>query len=323
MDKKICSRCGQEIPDGEGLPCPECGKEAGCKSMKRRCCFAGVAVLLVIAGAVLWRAHAVAWDFSWAALTGRPVAMVNGEAVSRADFCERARIHRAMVERQYGKGLFAGDEGKGLLAELESDVLEKMIGERLVEQESRRLNLAVSDEQVRQALDAIGQEVYGSRENLQASLREEGISPEYLSGHIRNMLLRKEVEQAQRAGEVNGSSPPGLWLIRARQEARITLNKAIDPSRTPTRGAGSCCGSSGDAGRGGCGAAQPSGSEAAPELRNEAAAAALAAYRKANPAGKDPQTRITDYGCHLQVDIEEGGKVVRSYNVQGGTVSEI
>jgi hypothetical protein len=279
-------------------------------------------VLLLTAGALLWRAQAQGWDFSWAALTGQPVAVVNGEEISRAAFGERLAMTRGMLERQYGKGLFAGEEGQGLLAELGSDVLEKMIGERLVEQEARHRNLAVSDEQVRQTLDAIGKEVYGSPENMQASLREEGISPGYISGHIRNMLLRQAVEQAERAGVAGSSARPGFWLAQARQEAKITLNRAVGPSRAFARGAGSCCGSAGAESAGGCGGGT-AGSQAAPELEKAAAAAALAAFGNTNAGAKGLRTKVTDYGCHLQVDIEEGGKVVRSYNYQNGKVSEI
>jgi hypothetical protein len=50
-----------------------------------------------------------------------------------------------------------------------------------------------------------------------------------------------------------------------------------------------------------------------PVLKSEATAAALAEYRKTNPAGQGEETRVIDYGCHVRVDIVKGGKVVRSY----------
>ena len=60
-----------------------------------------------------------------------------------------------------------------------------------------------------------------------------------------------------------------------------------------------------------------------PELKEKASAAALDAYHKTNPAGKGVEAQVTDYGCHVQVDIEQDGKVVKSYAYQDGEVVEI
>ncbi|MDA8124206.1 MAG: SurA N-terminal domain-containing protein [Deltaproteobacteria bacterium] len=325
MDQNRCEHCGTEIPDGDGPVCIVCKGSSGRTRFARR--WFGIAGILLLslaaAGLLVWRAQAEGWDFSWTALTGKPVATVNGEAIPRAEFRERLRVTRGMVERQYGKGLWGGEDGKGLLAELEADVLEKMIQDRLVRQEAKRLNLSVSDEQVKAAINAIGREVYGSEESFQASLKEEGISPGYLFGHIRSRLLRQEVEKAKLDEAVNSGAPLGFWLVRARQEAQISLNGTVGPFPAPARNTASCCDPGGAASSGGCGGSGSPGGEVAPELRNEAAAAALAAFRKTYPAGKAPQARVTDYGCHIQVDIEEGGKVLRSYSYQDGAVSEI
>jgi hypothetical protein len=291
-------------------------KEEG-KSAKTRWLFVGIGgvVLLLIAGVGLWRGQAEGWDFSWAGLTGKPVAMVNGEEVSRVAFRERLEVSRGMLERQYGKGLFSGKQGRAVLAELETDVLERMIQERLVSQEAKRLNIDVTDAQVQQELEAIGKEVYGSLESFQASLKEEGISLEYLFGHIRTLLLRKEVDKANLATAVTSGSPLGSWLARARQEAKIEIYKTAGLTRG-AGGTGSCCDLPGAAN-----GSAAAGKGTAPELQNEAAAAALAAYRKANPDVKDAQAKVTDYGCHMQVDIEQAGRQLKSYIYQNGQVT--
>ena len=161
----------------------------------------GTVVILILAGAVYSYGEKNAWEFTWDALLGRPAAVVNGEPVARSALRERMDISRRMVERQYGKELFAGERGRALLAELERDVLEKMVEERLVAQEARRLKITVGDERVRQELQTIGREIYGTWEKFQASLREDGISPEYLAAHVRNLLLFREVNKAK--------APPG------------------------------------------------------------------------------------------------------------------
>ena len=58
-------------------------------------------------------------------------------------------------------------------------------------------------------------------------------------------------------------------------------------------------------------------------MKNKAGASALEAYRKANPGEKGLETEVTDYGCHIQVDIQKGGKIVKSYSYRDGAVSEI
>jgi hypothetical protein len=288
------------------------------KNTKRRWWFAGAggAVLLLIAGAVLWRAQAEGWDFSWAALTGTPVAVVNGEGISRDAFRERLGISQGMLERQYGRGLFSGEQGSAVLVELQSEVLERMIQERLVSQEAKRLNISVTDTQVKEELEAIGKEVYGSAENFQASLKEEGISPGYLFSHIRTLLLRKEVDKA-RAVATAGGVPSGYWLVQARQEAKVDIYKTAGLAQA-AGGAGSCCDLPGAAGENEAG-----GKGQTADPKSQAAQAGLAAFQKANPGAKGAQARVTDYGCHMQVDIEQAGKLVKSYIYQNGEATAL
>ncbi len=132
----------------------------------------GTVVILILAGAVYSYGEKNAWEFTWDALLGRPAAEVNGEPVTRSALRERTDVSRRMVERQYGKELFAGDRGRALLAELERDVLEKMVEERLVAQEARRLKITVGDERVQQELQTIAQ----------GDIREPGKSSRRASG---------------------------------------------------------------------------------------------------------------------------------------------
>jgi len=60
-----------------------------------------------------------------------------------------------------------------------------------------------------------------------------------------------------------------------------------------------------------------------PGLKEKAGAAALGEYHKTDPAGQGVEARVTDYGCHVQVDIEKGGRVVKSYAYQDGEALEL
>jgi hypothetical protein len=59
------------------------------------------------------------------------------------------------------------------------------------------------------------------------------------------------------------------------------------------------------------------------QTESEAKKAALEAFQKGHPADQGVSARVTDYGCHIQVDIQKEGKVVKSYSYQGGKAFEI
>jgi hypothetical protein len=314
-------RCGTEIPEGDGGHGADGRGETGRKTSRRRWYWAAGIGFFLTAGVLLWHARAGVWDFSWDALTGKPVAVINGDPVPRQEFRERLAISRIMLERQYGKDLFAGEKGRALQADLERDVLEKMLEDRLVAQEARRLNVRVSDERVREEMEAIGREIYGSPEKFQATLKDDGIPKQYLFDHIRNLILRQEVAKGKTPSGADTDESLGVWLIQARQDAGVTVYRAVGSSRSPSPGGSSCCGSGGGGSGGGmdgCGVSGAPAGAVDPELKGAASAAALAEYRKINPAGQGVETRVIDYGCHIQVDIEQGGKVVRSYTYQDG-----
>jgi hypothetical protein len=321
---KQCSRCGKVVVREDGEYCPDCMSGVKSKLASGRLLLMGAVVILMLAGAVYSYGERSTWEFTWDALLGRPAAEVNGEPVARSALRERMDISRRMVERQYGKELFAGDRGRALLAKLERDVLEKMVDERLVAQEARRLKIAVGDERVQQELQTIGREIYGNWEKFQASLREDGISPEYLADHVRNLLILREVNKAKASPGDDPNRYAIPWLAQARANANIIVGKTASPNSAAFWGAASCCGPGGGCGAGGgCDGTRASGGGVAPELKEKASAAALGEYRKKDPGGQGLEARVIDYGCHVQVDIEKGGRVVKSYAYQDGKAFEL
>lgn len=326
MDRR-CSVCGKEHPGDSGSICPGCGSEIRGRS-KKHLWYSGIAVVILsLAGAVYLFAETNAWEFSWDSLLGRPAAQINGEQIPWSEARERFKITRLMMEKEYGKELFAGERGNAYLRDLERDVLERMISERLVAQEAKRMNITVGDDSVQQEIRKIGSEIYGNWENFQASLKEDGISEEYLSAHVRNLLLHQAVKKAKAPAGADPDEFFGAWLTQDRQTAKVTFHRNVGLSQASSPGQGSCCGSGGGAGGGGCGGGGAGGCGTKqgsgaldPALKRKASEAAIEAYRKTNPAEKDVAAQVTDYGCHLQVDIEKGGKVIRSYTYQNGSV---
>lgn len=244
--------------------------------------------------------------------------MINGEPIARADLKERLKSIRAMLERQHGKDLFAGPQGRALLANLEQEVLDGMLEERLVAQESRRLKIQISGEMVEEELQKIGREIYGDWEKFQARLREEGVSKEDLQTHIRSLLLYKAVKAAKAPAGSNPDISFNAWLIQAKQKAELAIYYSGD-SAGSSSALGGCCSPGGS---GSFGPPRPGG-PLDPKPESEAKKVALEAYQKTNPAQKGVTAKVTDYGCHIQVDIQKEGRTVKSYSYQGGKAFEI
>ena len=245
MDQKKCGRCGKELLGGDEVFCSDCNGDDRRKKKRRRWVAIAAAALLLLSGAAFLYAENNDWEFSWDALLGRPAAVVNGDPIARSEARERLNVNRLMLEKEYGKGLFAGEQGRALLVRLECDVLEKMVDERLVAREASRMKIQMGDDQVRQEMQKIGQEIYGNWESCQASLREDGISQEYLTNHVRNLLLRQEVAKAKAPPETDPDAYFVAWLEQDRRSAKVTFNQTITPLQPSAQGRGSCCGSGG------------------------------------------------------------------------------
>lgn len=315
-----CVGCGEEIAGEGDIYCSDCKLDIRRRNRKRLLYSVVAAVILLFAGTIFLYGEKNAWEFSWDSLLRRPAAVVNGEPIAWSDARERLDVSRLMLEKEYGKGLFASESGRALLGRLERDVFEKMVEERLVAQEASRLKIRVGDDRVQAEIQKIGREIYGNWENFQATLKEDGISEKYLMNHVRNLLLRQEVKKAKAPPDTDPDTYFVAWLTQDRRSAKVTFNQTILPSEAFAQGRGSCCGLGGSGG-GGCGTKQSSG-VLDPELKSKASAAALAAYRETNSAEKDVAVRVNDYGCHIQADIEKGGRIVKSYAYQDGQVFE-
>ena len=185
------------------------------------------------------------------------------------------------------------------------------------------MNITVGNDRVKQEIQKIGSEIYGNWENFQTSLKEDDISEEYLSAHVRNLLLRQEVKKTKAPAGADPDEFFGAWLTQDRRSAKVTFSRNVGLSQASPQGQGSCCGSGGSAGGGGGGCGTKQAGSLDPELKSKASAAALDAYGETHPAENGLGAKVTDYGCHVQVDIEKEGKIFASYSYSNGKVSEI
>jgi len=102
----------------------------------------------------------------------------------------------------------------------------------------------------------------------------------------------------------------GQWLTQAKAKAKIETYEKLEPVLTAKA---SCC-------KSGCGGGRASPLD--PKTEKEAKAKALEYYEKKTQK-KGASAKVTNFGCHIQVDIIENGKVVSSLTYKQGEVQEI
>jgi hypothetical protein len=241
-----CRRCGKEAEEGQ-LYCPQCRDSIVTDKPRRIWLFAGLfsALILVLAGLLLRHDHAGMWDLSWGRLMNRPVATINGEAINRQDFRARITTTRRILERQYGVDIFTGKEGQATLILLRQQLLDRMVDERLIAQEAKRLEISINNEQVEQELRRIAGEIYGSLENFQKRLTEDGMSKEDLKSQISAILATQAVMKVKSALRDKGIQPElsfVAWLDKSRKTAKVVVYDFSSAMVSTQAWGGGCCG---------------------------------------------------------------------------------
>jgi hypothetical protein len=312
--------CGKEMGEGE-LYCPECQALSGTRRPRRLWIFSLLfsGILLFLAGLVLWHGGLSFGSLSLDWIWGKPAAVINGESISGTDLKARMRTVQAVVERQHGKDIFAGERGRALLANLNEELLNRMLEEKLMYQEARKLGIQITDEQVQQKLDQITKEVFGTWEKFRARLQEEGMSKEDLQNNLRFLLILEALKKAKAQEGTDPDVSFSAWLIQAKKKAELVIyDSNIGGMTLPSTGG--CCGPGGPSG--GPGERPGTARRIDPKIEREAQKAGLEAFQKSNPSEKGVTAKVTDYGCHIQVDIQKEGKVLISYTYQDGRVLE-
>ncbi|MTI96234.1 MAG: hypothetical protein FH749_12285 [Firmicutes bacterium] len=119
-----------------------------------------------------------------------PVAIVNGEEVSRADFDSEFNYSRYQYEHQ---GIELSDDE---LTELKEVVLEQVVNTVILRQNAVEAGLAVETEAVEQELDAIKQN-FSSEENFNQALEQEGFTLEEYMQLLEEDLLIQQLYEAK------------------------------------------------------------------------------------------------------------------------------
>jgi len=121
----------------------------------------------------------------------RIVAIVNDEVITAEDVHSRVN---ALLESRQEPVMSTTDPGA-----MERAMLQRLIEQRLILQEAKRLNVAVSSADVLQQLEVIRRR-FGSEDEFRASVRASGLSEEQVKEQVRDQLLvQRLIDSAIRA----------------------------------------------------------------------------------------------------------------------------
>ena len=288
---RFCVYCGYSLP-----------RERKVRFPNRRILF-GTLIGLILAGGT--------WHFLTGGLESKLVGKVNGEGITRREFSKKLERVKKFYELRYGENLFQGEEGKENLNRLKIEILDEMTTEKILLQEAKDAGYSsVPDEEIVKQVEAIKKKYGLSDEDLKQKM---GVSIEDLKEELRKgWVISQFLEKAVLKGDRQNSELIfAQWLTRAKTNAKIETYEKLQPVSTAKA---SCCSS----GCGGGGRARPPD----PKIEKEAKAKGLEYYEKKTQK-KGASARVTNFGCHIQVDIIEDGKVVVSLTYKQGEVQEI
>lgn len=293
-DSRFCEQCGGPL---------ESGTAAGAAKTRKNYLYALllIPVLLLAAGVGYYKYF----------LPQGIAAVVNGEEIRLSELDAEVLRTADPVQAADGK--------------LRYQVLNSLITERLVLQEARKAGVGLSREELAAAITAArtasGQseaefarhtaDRYGSTENFEEIFSRRLLVNKFIAEKV--IPVNADVRTSRLALE--------RWLQDRSAAASVRITLAEQWS-----GAGcGCCANKAeaatepaDSGNASAEKAQPS---AMPSRAGMASEAALRYWHEKH--GNDRvTTKVTDFGCHMQVDIVKEGKVAGSLRYQAGAISE-
>ncbi|MFT5311662.1 MAG: peptidyl-prolyl cis-trans isomerase D [Paraglaciecola sp.] len=126
-------------------------------------------------------------------------ATVNGDEVSKAALERAYENERNRMESQFGDAFATLASDAAYLQQFKQGILDRLIGEKLLDQTAQELGLRVSDEQIKQAIvDMQEFQVDGqfNNERYLALLRQAGFQASGFRDYMRVEMIRKQVSLA-------------------------------------------------------------------------------------------------------------------------------
>lgn len=317
----LCPSCNHNN-DVDAVFCDECGKPLGAGLVaapaRSRKAYLFVAVLVPVLLLLGWLGY---YKFF---LPDGIAAVVNGEDIKLSEL--DAEIVRTQTAPESVNG------------RLRYQVLNQMIAERLALQEAVKAKMSVSPEEIATAVASAK-----SAAGLDEKAFEKEIQSQYGSaaafGHAveRDLMIKKFISEKivpPGADPMTARTAVGKWLQEVQGKSTIRIALAENGSNAGCGNKAGCNGGCSMAG----GQQQKQPASAGPRSKVSGPAASSSGQPKGQPQeaeaaclkywhdkhGSDTVTaKLTDYGCHVQVDIIKNNKNVASLRYQNGSITEL
>jgi len=122
-------------------------------------------------------------------LVDRIVAIVNDDVITLSELDEAAEPYAMQIR----SSVHGQQEEEKLLSKLREDILNRMIEEKLADQESKRLGVSVSDSEVDQRMEQMTGEQSMSEEALKKALEAQGYTLEEYRARLKEQMLRMKL----------------------------------------------------------------------------------------------------------------------------------
>lgn len=118
------------------------------------------------------------------------VAEVDGDGITQEEFDSDYEVFKRVYEKQLGEDALSqvGPEGITLGETLKTNIIEKLIMEKLVANETKNMNIVVTDEEVNEQLDQYIAIMEG-QEKFEEFLKTNEITQEFFKENLRKELL--------------------------------------------------------------------------------------------------------------------------------------
>ena len=125
------------------------------------------------------------------------VAKVNGEKITEEEFNSDFQVFKKLYERQLGEEALTqvGEDGKTLEQAIQESIVEKLIMEKLVAKETDKMNITVTDEELKDEMEQYITNM-GGKEKFEEFLTNNEITEEFLKENLRKDLLVSKHKEA-------------------------------------------------------------------------------------------------------------------------------
>ena len=135
------------------------------------------------------------WALGTAAgeVVDRIVAVVNDDVLTLVELDQALRPYR----NKLGTMGYPPDKEHQMLFKVREDILDQLINEKLTDQEIRKADIRVSDQEVDSAIERLKAARFLTEEDLQAALARDGMSLDDYRRRVREQLLRTKLVNRQ------------------------------------------------------------------------------------------------------------------------------